>query len=56
MTLLLAAPGGTVLDLPIRFNRQVKLAIEGAQQEGGVLRISFPHGNGYVQRRVELRW
>ena len=54
----LEAPGESTQELRLRFNdaKAAHASVTGATREGSALRVSFPPGDGYQKRLVELRW
>lgn len=61
-TLVLEAEGGSTLVLPLRTNGvRGKITVAGAALEaagaaGTSITIQFPHGEGYQQMKVAIRW
>ena len=51
----LAAPGGTIYDLPVRLNRP-SITAQGGEVHGGKLHIEFPNGSGYQTKAVTFTW
>jgi glycogen debranching enzyme len=59
LELQLAAPANTTQSLFLRINdEKVRLRVEGAERPPGStqLRVQFPDGPGYVERKVNLSW
>ncbi len=52
---LLAAPGGSSYDLPLRLNRP-SITAQGGEVRGAKLHIEFPNGSGYQTKTVTFTW
>jgi hypothetical protein len=52
---VLAAPGGSEYDLPVRIN-QPNMQSKGAELAGSKVRVRFPAGQGYQQATVIFSW
>ncbi len=52
---LLAAPGGTAMDLFVRLNR-AHVTVQGAELNGEKVHVEFPEGAGYQTRSVTFGW
>lgn len=51
----LEAPSGTVVDLPVRFNR-TGVRVAGGTLREGKLRVKFPAGTGYQRHEISFSW
>ena len=58
LTLLLEAEGGSIEEIPLRFNsaRRPHLRVTGASLQEDTLRITFPEGAGYQKQKVLIEW
>jgi molybdopterin-binding protein len=54
-TAVLEAPGGTVEELPVRFNRGGVRVADGTVA-GGKVRVEFPGSAGYQRRTISFSW
>lgn len=52
---ILAAPGGSVYDLPVRLNRP-NVSARGGDLRSGKLHVEFPDGSGYQTKTVTFTW
>jgi hypothetical protein len=54
LTLLLEAGGGSIQEIPLRFNSASRphLKVNGASLQENILRITFPAGSGYQKQKV----
>lgn len=54
-TFTFAGVGGSIYNLPVRFNRP-NVKVEGAAVSNGELHLAFPNGSGYQERSVSFTW